>query len=75
MQNNGLTLKIVKNMSDQLWVDVPISLISHTAEEVSGSAQGALVSTIEIEKATLGSRIDLLFSPLFDETPGEDAAH
>ena len=63
-QDDGVTMKITRKMSDQLWLDIPLSLLAHGVEEISDTVQGALVSTIEVPVSALGSRIDLLFSEL-----------
>ncbi len=63
-QEEGVTMKITRNMSDQLWLDIPVSLLAHGVEEISDTVQGALISTIEVPASALGSRIDLLFSDL-----------
>lgn len=70
-QPDGVTMKITRNMSDQLWLDIPLSLLTHGVEEISDTVQGALISTIEIPISALGSRIDLLFSELFTSAQSE----
>jgi len=54
-------------MSDQLWGDIPLSLIDHRPEELNGNVLGARIATVTIPVEQLGSRIDLLFSQILDQ--------
>ncbi len=67
VQDNGVRMRIVKNMSDQLWGDIPLSLIDHRPEELNGNVLGARIATVTIPVEQLGSRIDLLFSQILDQ--------
>ncbi len=67
LQPNGVVLAIVKNMSDQLWVDIPLRLINGSPNQITEEVAGAHLATITIPIEQLGSRIDLLFSDFLDQ--------
>ena len=69
LQTNGVSLSIVKNMSDQLWVDIPLRLIDGKPDQISDEIMGAHLATISIPVEQLGSRIDVLFSDFLDNNP------
>lgn len=69
LQPNGVALAIVKNMSDQLWVDIPLRLINGKPDGINEETAGAHLATIVIPTAQLGSRIDVLFSDFLDQNP------
>ena len=72
VQTNGVSLSIVKNMSDQLWIDVPLSLIDSKIDQISDEVMGVHLATITIPFEQLGSRIDVLFSEFLDNNPRKE---
>ena len=70
LQQNGVALAIVRNMSDQLWVDIPLRLINGKPDSINEEIAGAHLATISIPTQQLGSRIDVLFSDFLDQNPG-----
>ncbi len=69
LQANGVSLSIVKNMSDQLWIDIPLRLIDGKPDQLSDEVMGSHLATITIPTEQLGSRIDVLFSDFLDNNP------